>query len=197
MGNRFQNMPGYYNLILAHGVIAAIVFLLIVPTAILVNQFYWVRYRAIRIHIWLQVLALLLTTVLFILGFMAVGPSRSLTNPHHAMGVAIYVLILVQFIGGWWVHSRERKKRPSNLTFKAFVSIVSCKTVARSLTRADPQTTRESCRTPGLHPDRLGPHTLWLALLSLHPLLPPRRSASPGLADSLLPKGAQVRTRLR
>ena len=122
MGNRFQNMPGYHNLILAHGVIAAIVFLLLVPTAILVNQFYWVRYRAIRIHIWLQVLALLLTTVLFILGFMAVGPSRSLTNPHHAMGVAIYVALIVQFIGGWWVHSRERKKRLPNIPLRAFVS---------------------------------------------------------------------------
>ena len=123
MGHRFQDMPGYYGLILAHGVIAAITFLFIVPTAIFVKQFYHDRWRGTRTHIWLQVLALLLTTVLFVLGFIAVGPSRSVSNPHHVMGVAIYVLLWVQFIAGWLVHSRERKKKLQHLPLRAFVSL--------------------------------------------------------------------------
>ena len=122
MGNRFLNMPGYYGLILAHGVIAAIVFLLLVPVAILMNRFYYNRYFALRVHIWAQVLTILLTTVLFILGFMAVGPSRAATNPHHVIGVTIYVLIIIQFFGGWWIHSRERKKRLPQIPLRAFVS---------------------------------------------------------------------------
>lgn len=112
MGNRFAAMPQYHNLIRGHGVIAAITFLLIVPSAIFVVRFYNHRSRlSIRIHIWLQILTVLLTTVIFVLGWFAVGPNRSLTNPHHGIGLAIYVLVLAQFFGGWWVHSREKKSR--------------------------------------------------------------------------------------
>ena len=113
MGNRFREIPQYYTLILAHGILAAITFLFIVPSAILVVRFYKYRnpYMHVRIHVWLQIMTVLLTTVIFILGFFAVGPERSLTNPHHGIGVAIFVLVLIQFIGGWWVNSREKRKR--------------------------------------------------------------------------------------
>ncbi|MCJ1478440.1 hypothetical protein MMC13_007120 [Lambiella insularis] len=113
MGNRFKEVSQYYDLIHAHGIIAAITFLFVVPIAVLVVRFYKYRnpYMHVRIHIWLQIITVLLTTVIFILGFFAVGPERSLTNPHHGIGVAIYVLVLVQFIGGWWVHAREKRKR--------------------------------------------------------------------------------------
>jgi hypothetical protein len=50
-----------------------------------------------------------LSTVVFILGFFAVGPRRSLTNPHHGIGVAIYVLILTQAIGGSMVRKISKK----------------------------------------------------------------------------------------
>lgn len=112
MGNRFAQLPQYHNLIRAHGVIAAITFLAIVPAAIMIVRFYGRNPRmALRYHIWLQILTVLLTTVIFVLGWFAVGPSRSLTNPHHGIGLAIYVLVLFQAIGGWWVHSSEKMKR--------------------------------------------------------------------------------------
>ena len=112
MGNRFAQQPQYHNLIRAHGIIAAITFLAIVPAAILILRFYGRSPRwALRFHIWLQILTVLLTTVVFVLGWFAVGPSRSLTNPHHGIGLAIYVLVLFQFIGGWWVHRKEKGRR--------------------------------------------------------------------------------------
>ncbi|TVY15403.1 hypothetical protein LARI1_G009515 [Lachnellula arida] len=119
MGNRFKEMPQYYGIILAHGLIAALTFLFIVPTAILTARFYgrspgW----ALKWHIYLQVLTLLLSTVVFILGSFAVGTRRSYTNPHHGIGLAIYVLVLVQTIGGWWVHSREKGKARRKLPIK-------------------------------------------------------------------------------
>ena len=124
MGNRFANMPGYSDLIRAHGIIAGIVFLVLVPTAIMFNRFHTQSpMLALRIHIWIQILTLFLATVVFILGYMAVGPARSQTNPHHGIGLTIYVLILVQFIGGWWVHSRERRKRLTYMPIKVAVSL--------------------------------------------------------------------------
>ncbi|KAK3313527.1 cytochrome b561/ferric reductase transmembrane [Apodospora peruviana] len=101
MGNRFSTLTQYHTLITGHGVLAAITFLFIVPTAVLYARFYTRNPGyALRYHAYLNILAVLLSTVVFILGFMAVGPSRNLTNPHHGIGVAIYVLILLQAIGG-------------------------------------------------------------------------------------------------
>ena len=112
MGNRFRGLSQYHILIRGHGVVAAITFLFIVPVAIIIIRFYSGNpRRAVRIHIWLQILTVLLSTVVFALGWLAVGPSRSLTNPHHGIGLAIYVLIWVQAIGGAWVHHKEREKR--------------------------------------------------------------------------------------
>lgn len=112
MGNRFAQQPQYHNLIRAHGIIAAITFLAIVPAAILIMRFYTRNPRwALRYHIWLQILTLLLSTVIFVLGWVAVGPSRSLTNPHHGIGLAIYVLVIFQFFGGWWVHRKLKSKK--------------------------------------------------------------------------------------
>ncbi|KAK3940396.1 hypothetical protein QBC46DRAFT_313940 [Diplogelasinospora grovesii] len=113
MGNRFSSMPQYHAMILAHGVLAAITFLFIIPIAILTVRFYAsAPGYAVRYHAYLQVLAVGFTTVIFILGFFAVGPPRNLTNPHHGIGVAIYVLILLQAVGGRLVkHIRGRSLR--------------------------------------------------------------------------------------
>lgn len=101
MGNRFSTLAQYHTLIKAHGIIGAIVFLFIVPAAILYARFYTKRPGyAIRYHAYLQILAVLLTTVVFVLGYFSVGPERSLTNPHHGIGVAIFTLILLQIVGG-------------------------------------------------------------------------------------------------
>lgn len=102
MGNRFSTLTQYHTLIKAHGTIGAIVFLFIVPAAIFYARFYTRRPGyAIRLHAYLQILAVLLSTVVFVLGWFAVGPERSLSNPHHGIGVAIYTLILIQIFGGW------------------------------------------------------------------------------------------------
>ena len=112
MGNRFFTLNGYHGLVEAHGIIAAITFLGIVPLAIFLMRFYGRNPRlALRMHIWLQILTLLLSTVIIILGFQAVGQNRSLTNPHHGIGVAIYVLVWVQIIGGCMLHRKEKGKR--------------------------------------------------------------------------------------
>lgn len=119
MGNRFKEMPQYHSTILAHGVIASITFLFIVPAAIFTARFYgrspgW----ALRWHIYLQILTVAFSTVVFILGWFAVGPARSLTNPHHGIGLAIYVLVLVQAIGGCLVHRREKGKTRRKLPIR-------------------------------------------------------------------------------
>lgn len=63
MGNRFFTMNGYHALVRAHGIIAAITFLGIVPLAIFLMRFYGRNPRlAFRSHIWLQILTLLLST---------------------------------------------------------------------------------------------------------------------------------------
>ncbi|KAI1197379.1 hypothetical protein F5X97DRAFT_302531 [Nemania serpens] len=100
MGNRFSTVPQYHSLVTGHGVLAAITFLFLVPIAIMYVRFHPDRRRGRRIHAYIQVLSVGLATVVFILGFFAVGPSRNLSNPHHGIGVAIYVLILTQAIGG-------------------------------------------------------------------------------------------------
>lgn len=115
MGNRFKGLPEYHRLILGHGVLAAIVFLVIVPGAIFSAKF--MRSdprRAIKLHVYLQILTVFLLTVVVILGYFAVGPERSLTNPHHGIGWAIYLAVLVQFIFGWIMSRIERRRK--NLT---------------------------------------------------------------------------------
>ena len=122
MGNRFAELPGYFNLIQGHGIVAAITFIFLVPFSIMVLQFYkQSRTTAVRWHIWLQILTVMLVTVVFVLGFFAVGPQRSLSNPHHGIGVAVYVLILTQFVWGWFVHSRNQRKLLPYLPLKAMV----------------------------------------------------------------------------
>lgn len=112
MGNRFRELTQYHLLIRGHAVVAAVTFLLIVPSAVLILRFHDRNPRgALRIHIWLQILTVLLSTAVFALGWLAVGPNRSLSNPHHGIGLAIYVLVLVQFIGGWWIHGKAKKRR--------------------------------------------------------------------------------------
>lgn len=119
MGNRFFTLTGYHGLVKAHGILAAITFLGLVPAAIMLARFYGRSpFWALRLHIWFQILTFIFTTVLFILGFFAVGPERNLTNPHHGIGLALYVLIIVQFFGGWVVHRKERGKRRLHIPLK-------------------------------------------------------------------------------
>ncbi|KAL0930986.1 uncharacterized protein CTRU02_213721 [Colletotrichum truncatum] len=101
MGNRFSTVAQYHTLILAHGVMAALVFLLIVPVSVLTARFYTKKPGyAIPYHAQLQILGALLLVAVFTLGWFAVGPERSWTNPHHVIGLAIFIMFLLQIIGG-------------------------------------------------------------------------------------------------
>ncbi|KAK3702444.1 hypothetical protein LTR37_014910 [Vermiconidia calcicola] len=114
MGNRFKDLPGYHKLILGHGILAVITFLFIVPLAIFLAKYGrdWPGARvSFKLHVYLQIMTVFLSTVVLVLGWFAVGPERSLTNPHHGIGVAIYVMILLQFIYGSCMYRRERKRR--------------------------------------------------------------------------------------
>ncbi|KAK5958183.1 hypothetical protein OHC33_000024 [Knufia fluminis] len=122
MGNRFLSMTGYQGLVKAHGILASITFLLVVPAAILLMRFYGANpRRAVRSHIWLQILTLLLTTAVFAIGWFQVGPRRSLTNPHHGIGLALFILIWVQVLGGAAMHRIERGRRRYHVPLKAML----------------------------------------------------------------------------
>ena len=123
MGNRFRQLQGYQAIVTGHAVLAAITFLGIVPAAILIASFYHRNpHLALRIHIGLQVLTVILTTVIFVLGYFAVGPERSLTNPHHGIGLTIFLLVLVQAFGGWAIKKLERGKVRHYIPVKLMVS---------------------------------------------------------------------------
>lgn len=123
MGNRFRQLHGYQAIVTGHGVLAAITFLGIVPTAVLLASFYHRNPEfALRMHISLQVLTVILTTVIFVLGYFAVGPERSLTNPHHGIGLTIYLLVLVQAFYGWIIHKIEKGKAKAYPPMKLMVS---------------------------------------------------------------------------
>jgi hypothetical protein len=124
MGNRFRDMPQYRTLIIAHGVIATIVFLGLVPISVLIIRYYsrWSPFWAFKLHVWFQVLTLLLSTVVFVLGWFAVGPERSLTNPHHGIGLAIYVMVIFQVLWGYLVHRIESKRKRYHVPLKLVVS---------------------------------------------------------------------------
>ena len=123
MSSRFSALPQYHKLVIGHGVLAAIVFLLVVPSAIILARFYYRNPRlALRLHIYLQILTVGLITVVLVLGWFAVGPERSLSNPHHGIGVALYTLVLVQFFGGALIHRLEKGKQRWKIPLKLMVS---------------------------------------------------------------------------
>ncbi|KAL3593631.1 hypothetical protein FPOAC2_07931 [Fusarium poae] len=104
MGNRFSTLTQYHGLVLAHGLLGVIIFLFLIPFSVMTARFYSRRPGwAIKYHAQLNVFSVLLLVPVFILGYFAVGPERSLTNPHHGIGVAIFTLFLVQVLGGWIV----------------------------------------------------------------------------------------------
>ncbi|KAJ5115443.1 hypothetical protein NUU61_001202 [Penicillium alfredii] len=123
MGNRFKEMAGYHSIIIAHGVIGTIVFLGLVPLSTFLIRYYsrWNPFWAFKLHAWCQVLTLLLTTVVFVLGWFAVGPQRSLTNPHHGIGLAIYVMVIFQILWGWFVHKVESKRQRHHVPLKLVI----------------------------------------------------------------------------
>ena len=81
------------------------------------------RRMALRMHIWMQILTLFLVTIIFVLGWFAVGPERSLTNPHHDVGLTIYVLVWFQFLWGWFTYRTEKGKQRYKTPLRLMVSL--------------------------------------------------------------------------
>lgn len=91
-------------MILAHGILAVAAFLFLIPAAVFTARFYAGRPGfAVRYHARIQIFAAMLVVIVFVLGNLAVGPKRALSNPHHGIGVAILVLVLLQLVGGYAV----------------------------------------------------------------------------------------------
>ena len=102
MANRFSSLTQYHQIVLAHGIMAAVIFLLLVPFSVFINRFHIDARPAFarRWHARANIFAGLMLLAVFILGYFAVGPERSLTNPHHGIGVAIFLLFILQLVGG-------------------------------------------------------------------------------------------------
>jgi hypothetical protein len=170
MGNRFRNMANYKTYVTAHAVLAGITFLFVIPAAILMARFYHRNPRtALRFHIWLQISAVLLSTAAFVLAFQAVGLERSLTNPHHGIGVALYSLVLIQAIGGSvihkWEQNKERFKIPLKLMVRATIRYIRIKLTCIATSMA-----RETYCYSGNRTGSPRTNALWLTESSFHSL---------------------------
>lgn len=173
MGNRFAGIPQYHHIVTGHGVMAAITFLFIVPAAIMVARFYHRNpVLALRTHVWLQIITVFFATVVLILGWFAVGPKRSLTNPHHGIGVAIYTLIMFQALFGAWVRHHEGKRFRDYVPIKLMVRFLRLWDVHLLMGYvAAPmagQSDCSSCHCSGC----AWTHALWLSKVPLRPLHP-------------------------
>ncbi|KAH7143894.1 hypothetical protein EDB81DRAFT_605487, partial [Dactylonectria macrodidyma] len=101
MGNRFSTVSQYHSLVAAHAVLGALIFLLLIPFSVMTARFYSHRPGfAVKYHAQINILAAIMLLAVFLLGYFAVGPERSLTNPHHGIGVAIFAMFFLQIIGG-------------------------------------------------------------------------------------------------
>lgn len=163
-------MPGYHSLIKGHGIIAAITFLFIVPMAILIARFYHKNPRmALRLHIWLQIMTVLLSTALFVLGFQAVGAERSLTNPHHGIGIALYTMVMAQAFAGCLIHRTEKGKERFKIPLKLMVGDPMSNRVPANRRQAPPMDRKSYCDTRN-RASSAWPDLVWLAKDPFHPV---------------------------
>jgi hypothetical protein len=169
MGNRFRNMAGYHSLIIGHGTVAAITFLLILPVAIFMARFYHRNPRmALRLHIWLQIMVVLLSTAVFVLGFQAVGSKRSLTNPHHGIGVALYAMVLAQAFAGCIIHRTEKGKERFKVPLRLMVCDFPSKTKRTTHTDIASSMDGESYCDSWHHSGCTWNHFVWLTQVDFH-----------------------------
>lgn len=103
-------------------------FLVFVPFAVYQARFkaYKNPRKAIRSHIFAQVGTILSATVGFVVAYYAVGKNRSWTNPHHIIGLTIYVAIMVQALLGIIVHQRGKYTVTPHIPLRTMVSCEFC-----------------------------------------------------------------------
>lgn len=166
-------MSDYHKMIYAHGILGAIAFLGLVPMSILLIRYYsrWNPFWAFKLHVWCQVLTLFLSTIIFVLGWFAVGPKRSLSNPHHGMGLAIYVVVIFQFFWGYFVHKVERNRKSFHVPLKLVVSTrinrpIVCFPVTNLL--SDPSVDGVHASPTWYRSDTTGSHFVWLTQSAIH-----------------------------
>src|SRR5690606_12101433 len=117
-GARNASNPKYYSLIVVHGVFMALSFLILLPLGALLGRFFSRRNPrgASQGHAMLGCVALVFTTIGFVVGYFAVGGSSGWgRNPHHYVGVAAYAGLGVSAFAGVFVRQSERKLRKGGM----------------------------------------------------------------------------------
>ncbi|KAK6503539.1 hypothetical protein TWF481_008553 [Arthrobotrys musiformis] len=122
-GARHRGDTNYYKLIVVHAVFMCLAMLLFLPFAIFQARFRAYRNprRAIRSHIVSNCLTLLFLSIGFACGVSATGKERAWTNPHHIIGLTIYVAVWVQVLLGAIVHHRGKFKVTPHLPLRTML----------------------------------------------------------------------------
>jgi len=103
-GERFRQDAYYKRLIVAHAVFAVLTFLVVIPLAVISARYtkhlqskgWWWKNHAI-----LNGIAVVFVTIVFTLGYYAVGTQgNTFDNVHHRIGLTIFIAILLQFLLG-------------------------------------------------------------------------------------------------
>ncbi|RUP45253.1 hypothetical protein BC936DRAFT_148405 [Jimgerdemannia flammicorona] len=97
-------------MIIAHAVIMFCAWGVLIPLAIFVARFGRKMEKWVRKHWIIQVVAVVLTIIGVIIGFILTSPDPP-TETHHILGIAIFIAVLFQFFLGWYIHYLHDKER--------------------------------------------------------------------------------------
>jgi len=103
-GERSHQDAYYRRLIVAHAVFAILAILVTVPLAVVSTRYtkhLQPKGRWMKNHAILNTLTVIFITIVFTLGYFAVGTSGNIfDNVHHRIGLTIFIAILLQFFFG-------------------------------------------------------------------------------------------------
>ncbi|RUS19299.1 hypothetical protein BC937DRAFT_87707 [Endogone sp. FLAS-F59071] len=102
-------MTQYYMKI-SHAVIMFCAWGILIPLASFIARFGKKMDHWVRQHWIIQVIAVLLTIVGFIIGVILSEPNPP-TYAHQILGIAIFIAVLFQFLLGWFIHYRYNRER--------------------------------------------------------------------------------------
>ncbi|KAL7274245.1 hypothetical protein RUND412_002858 [Rhizina undulata] len=113
MGARHAGDRRYHVLIVVHAVFAALACLLFIPIAIFCARFFMAgpkHQRAVYGHVGLHIASIIALTIAFITGWFAVGAADWGKNPHHLIGLTLYIAIILQALLGAFVRYRNMQE---------------------------------------------------------------------------------------